>query len=154
MNILYFFEKSELFLLLPACPPQFLEQNWRSVFVGSDKMILVQNDTLQYCSVSLKFGACYITGWWDKFFRGRISTNQTQELVVQCCQWNCMDANQTIDCDYSWLLLVSRFSNNTSVLDCGISSWIRMSFICLFEKILKYWQAIFIKIPLRSLIIG
>ena len=71
--------------------------------------------SLQYFSVSLKFGACYITSQWDEFriknpflvffglfhhkicvfiifisffeeawnFRGRISTNQKQELVVQ-----------------------------------------------------------------------
>ena len=78
---------------------------------------------LQHFSVSLSFGACYMTGQWDEFriknaffgfyfvlflhkisvfiifvsffdkesnFRGRISTNQKQELVVQNCQWNFM----------------------------------------------------------------
>ena len=88
---------------------------------SSDKMI-----PLQYFSVSLRFGTCYITGqsgelriknavfgfflfffiikyvffiifisFFDEVsnFRGRTSTNQKQELVVQNCQWNCMLIN-------------------------------------------------------------
>ena len=79
---------------------------------SSEKMIPLQNELFQYFSVSLKFGACYITGQWGEFriknafwhfvlFHHKICvfiifisfldevykipTNQKQELVVQNC---------------------------------------------------------------------